>query len=117
MNTKAEWEQKIMGILTKRNGVMDSEDDAFALDSLHLEGTWQIGGLSKRVKEISNLLAVHTSTIIERVGDKLDEQEFYELCQSYRHCPLVEQELVTKRFEALKKYIIQVIKEIKNDFR
>ena len=35
----------------------------------------------------------------------VEEQDFYELMQSYRHAPLSEQEKVMVAFEAVKKFI------------
>ena len=37
---------------------------------------------------------------------ELEGQEFYELCQSYRHAPLSEQGSVSDRFQAIKKWVI-----------
>ena len=36
---------------------------------------------------------------------QLDEQEFYELMQAYRHAPVADQEAVLKAFEAVKQAI------------
>ena len=42
----------------------------------------------------------------EQARREIEGQEFYELCQSYRHAPLSEQGYVSDRFQAIKKWII-----------
>lgn len=39
------------------------------------------------------------------MSDILDEQEFYELMQSYRHAPTVDQNAVTEAYEAVKAFL------------
>ena len=37
--------------------------------------------------------------------DPLEDQEFYELMQAYRHTPSTQQERLTQAFEAVKDYV------------
>jgi hypothetical protein len=39
------------------------------------------------------------------MNDILDEQEFYELMQVYRHAPTVDQDAVVLAFESVKEFI------------
>ena len=39
------------------------------------------------------------------MSDALDEQEFYELMQAYRHCPMTDFAGVNTAFEAVKTYV------------
>ena len=39
------------------------------------------------------------------MSDWLDEQDFYELCQQYRHAPLFPIDIVLDAYEALKAHI------------
>lgn len=41
---------------------------------------------------------------------RLEEQEFYELMQTYRHAPLHDQDRVVAAYEAVKSYILATIK-------
>lgn len=40
-----------------------------------------------------------------------DNEEFYDLMQQYRHTPLADQVVVTKKFNNVKKYISTLLKE------
>jgi len=42
----------------------------------------------------------------------LDEQEFYELMQAYRHAPVTDQEAVCAAFEAVKQIIRDMCREV-----
>ena len=46
----------------------------------------------------------------KEVIKKLNEQEFYELLQQYRHLPIADQEDVIKAFEDIKQFIIKLLK-------
>jgi hypothetical protein len=43
--------------------------------------------------------------------DFLDEREFYELMQVYRHAPLSPQKRVIEAFEAVKRYIREQVEK------
>ena len=44
--------------------------------------------------------------------DALDEEEFYELMQSYRHMPLQEDRAIIKAFEDVKEFVRDYIKSL-----
>ena len=59
---------------------------------------------------IKDFLSRHQKRLVKRMETKLEEQEFYEACQMYRHNPVTDQTLVIVRFEALKGLILSLLK-------
>jgi len=48
----------------------------------------------------------------EEIIKKLNEQEFYELLQLYRHLPITNQKEVIRAFEDIKRFIIKLLKNL-----
>lgn len=51
------------------------------------------------------------------MSDALEEQEFYELMQAYRHCPMTDFAGVAEAFEAVKAYVRDEADEAWLEFR
>ncbi len=48
------------------------------------------------------------------VEPSVESQEFYDLMQEYRHAPLVDQEMVVRKFEAVKKWVNNALRNERN---
>ena len=48
---------------------------------------------------------VRRSFLFKQADNRLDEVDFYDLMQAYRHTPMTEQEKTAERYEAVKQWI------------
>ena len=64
---------------------------------------------------MKKLFSIEASVL--KANARLDEVEFYNLMQAYRHAPLTEQEKVSDRFDAVKDWIKENYQTLKVDLK
>lgn len=48
---------------------------------------------------------IRRSFLLNKANKRLDDVEFYDLMQAYRHSPMSNQDMTSKRYEAVKSWI------------